>query len=971
MGNGAGKEGGGQQNSPPPPQYGSAGNTQQQQQQQPPARGGATSPPPPPPPPQAGGGQQGGGPADGGNGGGAGGGHNHGAAEAKTRAVLALSKSGTGAPPPPDDSDAGKPQVANKKKKLLNGVNIEYRYPSGSKYVGGFKDGKLHGFGKYTYYPSGDEYEGEWWNDMKHGHGTYKYEGGDKYVGEWKHGKKHGKGTYTFVSGDDYCGSWREDKIHGYGVFVIARNGNRYEGEWEDSYRNGQGTLMSGNGDCYEGLWVRGKEEGQGVLSYSNGNRYIGEWRAGQMDGRGVLIEGGVWYTVEHIAGYLVGKTPIPEGGIQAVDSDWQNYYKAALAFEEKKRQPKKDATQGPESGDVTKLKLEKELYQKKYNEMLAAQSAAAAEGSGNITAENVDSETDLATLRQQVKTLLEGRAADKLLIEELTGREQTLKTQLQEAEYKLNQNGGVGGGSSALEKQNTELLAELALLREKVKSLSTKPTGSGPGGAETPTELKARVELLEGEISQLRPLRDELRGQRDQAFQLQKSLMQLEDRNEELLKELNLQHIKVTSLQTQLSDAGNRVDEESVKELSELRKQVHELNEKLEEAEDSRKKLKKKLKQAEDKEKEFGAIHATKNQLDGQLVTMQRMVSQAQEEQQQVRTQNENLRVRAEELSQEVSRLNEIANGATTREKEFMAQIEQLQSDAKKTKKQSKKMEKEKDALQVEYMAERLRARRALCMLEAKSGYLRAWVVMGGDDTTYVLDSTTVVSGSQEYQFDYCHADDGTMSMDKILPDSYEERATTMFSTTYLLYTPQGARHSSADIAVTLMRSMQECIRREKPKDRFDVRLQACAVSLTAAAASPPVLLRDGHGISIPTEVPLTEVATMDQALGQAQTSGATALFIVITATHIESGYVQKSKVTVLTHIDKVATSSGPSSVFKAVFAECLGGNTRGILIASLNGAGVKEENLSVLQRLRDSKPLSPGSAKVPWAKQ
>ena len=36
------------------------------------------------------------------------------------------------------------------KKKLLNGTNIEYRYPSGSTYTGGFKDGKLHARSRLT-----------------------------------------------------------------------------------------------------------------------------------------------------------------------------------------------------------------------------------------------------------------------------------------------------------------------------------------------------------------------------------------------------------------------------------------------------------------------------------------------------------------------------------------------------------------------------------------------------------------------------------------------------------------------------------------------------------------------------------------------------------------------------------------------------------------------------------------------------
>ena len=55
-------------------------------------------------------------------------------------------------------------------------------------YVGGFKDGKIHG------------------------QGTYRYSDGDEYVGEHKDGKYHGQGTYTWVDGEKYVGEWKDDK---------------------------------------------------------------------------------------------------------------------------------------------------------------------------------------------------------------------------------------------------------------------------------------------------------------------------------------------------------------------------------------------------------------------------------------------------------------------------------------------------------------------------------------------------------------------------------------------------------------------------------------------------------------------------------------------------------------------------------------------------------------------------------------
>ena len=48
-------------------------------------------------------------------------------------------------------------------KKTANEYGI-YRYPDGSAYEGGFKDGKKHGQGKYTF-ANGDVYEGNWKDD--------------------------------------------------------------------------------------------------------------------------------------------------------------------------------------------------------------------------------------------------------------------------------------------------------------------------------------------------------------------------------------------------------------------------------------------------------------------------------------------------------------------------------------------------------------------------------------------------------------------------------------------------------------------------------------------------------------------------------------------------------------------------------------------------------------------------------------
>ena len=66
-------------------------------------------------------------------------------------------------------------------------------YKNGSKYVGGFKNGRFSGQGTFT------------WKKGKFA--------GEKYVGEFLKGKKNGLGSYTFSNGDIDHGIWKKGKL--------------------------------------------------------------------------------------------------------------------------------------------------------------------------------------------------------------------------------------------------------------------------------------------------------------------------------------------------------------------------------------------------------------------------------------------------------------------------------------------------------------------------------------------------------------------------------------------------------------------------------------------------------------------------------------------------------------------------------------------------------------------------------------
>ena len=649
-------------------------------------------------------------------------------------------------------------------------------------YVGGFRDGKLHGYGKYHYHPSNDEYEGEWVADMKHGHGMYRYEGGDKYEGEWRCGKKHGKGSYNFATGDEYIGSWKDDKIHGHGQFSIARNGNKYEGAWEDSYRHGFGILKSGNGDLYEGNWAKGKEEGLGVLTYVNGNRYCGDWRAGQMDGKGVLVEGGQKFTVEHIAAYLVSKVPVEMEG--TVDPDWNRVNQHFLAYLAKMSPSRggggttggadgggggagdaaagSGATGGAGTGaaDVVnseqyqKMKEERDSYERRYKQLLQQKSAS----HDDVADDDITKDRDVASLQRKALDLKEQRDLEKRRADEAVSKERVLSAELEEIRYAHKQlseqvtilskgaaAGTAGTGSpetDRLQRRVYELEKELAARKQTANT--SAPGGGATTGNETPAEMRARLELLEGEVRMLKNTREELQKSREQNLDAQRSIMQLEGKNDELMKEVNIQRQRAGHLQQQLSDTSNRSSDERSNEVRDLHQEVQQLKAAALTQEEQSGKLKAKLKDAEQKARGATDMEQQLNSLKASNKTMQTKLDKQTEDLEKVKAQNADLSRQLEEVDGDAPQATTTkaskkaaksaaadaeasssappgaASGGGGEAAELLAKIDALQGDIKKEKKKHKKASGERDALEQALAQSALdvqRATRALAM--------------------------------------------------------------------------------------------------------------------------------------------------------------------------------------------------------------------------------------------------------------
>ena len=173
-------------------------------------------------------------------------------------------------------------------------------YPSGSRYIGEWKDGKEHGQGIFIW-ADGEEYIGQWMNGKKHGRGTYTYPSGSKYVGQWMNGKKHGQGTYTFPDGEGYIGQWKDGKEHGQGTYTFP-DGEGYIGQWKNGEKHGRGTYTYPSGAKYVGEYQNGVRRGQGTYTYPSGAKIVGEWANGELNGYaveynadGTILKQGIW----------------------------------------------------------------------------------------------------------------------------------------------------------------------------------------------------------------------------------------------------------------------------------------------------------------------------------------------------------------------------------------------------------------------------------------------------------------------------------------------------------------------------------------------------------------------------------------------------------------------------------------------------------------------------------------------------
>jgi len=161
-----------------------------------------------------------------------------------------------------------------------NGEGIHV-YPSGAKYVGQFKSGKIHGKG-VLYFSNGNVYNGDWVDHYRDGEGTLSYTDGGEYTGQFKSSQFNGKGIFKYPNGDRYNGNWADNKAEGEGTYKF-KDGDRYEGTFKKGKFHGDGTMFYKDGAKYTGQWKNNQKNGSGVFTNTDGRSMNGEWIEGTL----------------------------------------------------------------------------------------------------------------------------------------------------------------------------------------------------------------------------------------------------------------------------------------------------------------------------------------------------------------------------------------------------------------------------------------------------------------------------------------------------------------------------------------------------------------------------------------------------------------------------------------------------------------------------------------------------------------
>jgi len=145
-------------------------------------------------------------------------------------------------------------------------------------YMGIFKSGKFHGYGRLEVpisFTEEEVYAGNWVEGIREGRGTHWNGKGKLYIGEWRNNKRHGQGSYFFNLPE-----WQENE---HTEFWLKDNYENYTGDFVEDHYQGYGTYRWPDGQKYVGGFYASDKHGEGTFYYVTGTARQQYWEYGDL----------------------------------------------------------------------------------------------------------------------------------------------------------------------------------------------------------------------------------------------------------------------------------------------------------------------------------------------------------------------------------------------------------------------------------------------------------------------------------------------------------------------------------------------------------------------------------------------------------------------------------------------------------------------------------------------------------------
>jgi len=267
---------------------------------------------------------------------------------------------------------------------------------------------------------NGDRFKGQ---GTQKGLGMYKWPSGSYYVGNWKNGNYDGYGMQLVSDGKqvnncDYCqvyvGNFSSDKKYGKGACYNSNGDLIYYGDFSndkpvDTYPMVKSypeykfeTIVYDNGNKYIGETKNGSQAGYGIFVWADGDAWFGNWKNGSRNGDGIFLSynASQWVTQNCDASHCTKYTSLQDVQLeqQRREQEIAEYNRRVQEYNQQQEQRQQEAWQNVMQASLNLMNAVagKNNQNSGYNSGNYYDNSGGYQGSNNNTASAADCSTYL-----------------------------------------------------------------------------------------------------------------------------------------------------------------------------------------------------------------------------------------------------------------------------------------------------------------------------------------------------------------------------------------------------------------------------------------------------------------------------------------------------------------------------------------------------------------------------------------------